>query len=165
MELAKATGCATAKPTAAMAPAPVATPKCYPWTLAASEHRHRGSRGGQQGDNDGPMTGRRGSECEGREHREADDDPSGDHRQAKPLHAAGKALPRQQQRRGGKDSRHHCPAEPMSNGDSPSTASRVRGTVNEKAATPRRPHHSPARDGPLGPLPDDPAGDDITGRT
>src|ERR687896_577716 len=33
--------------------------------------------------------------------------------------------------------------EPMSSGDSPPTATRVKGTVNENDATPSRPHHRP----------------------
>jgi hypothetical protein len=53
-------------------------------------------------------------------------------------------------------------AEPMNNGSSPSTASRVNGTVKEKASTPRRPHQIPACEDPPR---DDPAGDDIAGRT
>jgi hypothetical protein len=31
----------------------------------------------------------------------------------------------------------------MNRGDNPSTATRVKGTVKEKATTPRRPHHIP----------------------
>ena len=34
--------------------------------------------------------------------------------------------------------------DPTNRGESPSTATRVNGTVNEKAATPRKPHQSPA---------------------
>ncbi len=33
--------------------------------------------------------------------------------------------------------------EPMNNGERPSTATRVNGTVNENATTPTRPHASP----------------------
>ena len=42
--------------------------------------------------------------------------------------------------------------DPMNSGESPATAILVNGTVNEKAATPRRPHHSPevARDSTTG---------------
>ena len=34
-------------------------------------------------------------------------------------------------------------ADPMNRGDRLSTATLVKGTVNEKAATPSRPHHRP----------------------
>ena len=92
---------------AARAPDAGDDPERQPRTLAPAEDGRHRRRGREQGDHDGAVAGRRGGERERGEQREADDDAAGDHREPRPLRAAGKPLPGEREGEGGEDRGDH----------------------------------------------------------